>query len=48
MSREITLESGLTNLGKYTLPKIWALDTNVEEVLVRQSAKYPQHTIPAM
>jgi hypothetical protein len=34
-----TLESGITSLGKYTLPKIPALATKVLEVELRQLEK---------
>jgi hypothetical protein len=36
---DTTIEMGVTNLGKYTLPKIPALVKKVFDVFVRQSEK---------
>ena len=36
---DITLESGKTNLGKYTFPKMPALATKVLDVFIRQAEK---------
>ena len=45
---EITVAIGITNLGKYTFPKIGALVTNVFEVVVNDVAKYVHAIFPHM
>jgi hypothetical protein len=43
---DITIERGTTNRGKYTFPKIPALERKVFAVLVKQTEKYVHATIP--
>ena len=45
---EMTTDIGVTNLGKYTLPKILALPVNVTDVLFMQSEKNVHGTNVAM
>src|SRR5674476_1430136 len=43
---DITVDNGMTTLGKYTFPKMPALATNVLEVLLRHEEKYFHIVMP--
>ena len=43
---DTTVDIGVTNLGKYTLPNIAAFPVNVADVFVRHVEKYVQTVVP--
>ncbi len=47
MKLEIIVEMGVTNLGKYTFPKIPAFPVKTLETLNIVVLKYPQSVFPA-
>ena len=46
ISCEITVDIGITNLGKYTFPMIEEFAVNVVDVAVKQPEKYVQAIEP--